>query len=1058
MFHISSLLLFFVIELATGFDRIDLKEEHPCLTVDNETQIELSYMVYQQKVEFIQVSVYIDNELLSTVKNESVDPVNAVPPYYAFVWVNKDGLEIYKMDYRFRMWSLGTLKPSVKYLDFKLNSSECYSELNLTQKFSQMYHLFKSTLLHETSYSRPVADFSYLCHRHERYEGSEHCLGTKCHMMTLERHLKDELGFCSEQVNQKIKKEKWIWFTIFLIVINSVPLFIFWMREKTTETNKDKNWIKLFAITETNYEHFPWIGRLCYYLFLSHDKYCIFLRAALAYFICFLFFVWWFLLANFVFYHTEYIQRQYMSQGDEDNLLPIEWMFAGIFDSIYFFTVCFVVASLGNIVLVYMLCHPVRWIENKRFLYVPDLSGEASSFLSRHKLLINKNLWIKLWKGCAPKKSRADDSSNVELGKSNNPNVSSTVERNESNRPLGSSTVCIIVRWFFCIILFIFVALLTCLALLLPLVDLVLHIPWFFNNPGSSTETPPDNNPGSSTETPPDNNPGSSTETLPENNPGSSTGTPPDKNPGSGAETPPDNNPGSSTGTPPDNNPGSSTGTPPDNNPGSSTETPPDNNLGSSTETPPDKNPGSSTETPPDKNPGSGAETPPDNNPGSSTGTPPDKNPGSGAETPPDNNPGSSTGTPPDNNPGSSTGTPPENNPGSSTETPPENNPGSSTETPPDNDPGSSTETPPDNNPGSSTETPPDNNPGSTCSTETLPENNPGSSNETPPDNNPGSSTETPPDNNPGSSTETPPDKNPGSSTETPPDKNPGSGAETPPDKNPGSGAETPPDNNPGRISGTPPGHTCDQNDFSILFKMILVLIYTLCFVISYFVPSVQVISVIASYTITGLMKNWDFLLPIIALALIVIRELIKIVYGAFQPMYNLQMTILRVSETVENFDSHKESPQSIMEEDNSCLEGKFYIKKKFLEECYDSNLLLKPAEYSSYSFFAFIKFVALCLMISATGLSLYMLNDNSSLGKVVIAIFLSFLPQALDTLTRPWRADVRQFVKEKYIMEKINKDNLKIHFGPLRPLKNPTITVKTYDIIPKNEFLYKIQ
>ena len=45
---------------------------------------------------------------------------------------------------------------------------------------------------------------------------------------------------------------------------------------------------------------------------------------------------------------------------------------------------------------------------------------------------------------------------------------------------------------------------------------------------------------------------------------------------------------------------------------------------------------------------------------------------------------------------------------------------------------------------------------------------------------------------------------------------------------------------------------------------------------------------------ITGIMKNWDFLLPILVLAGIVITHLVKLVYGAFQPIHNMQVIILQ--------------------------------------------------------------------------------------------------------------------------------------------------------------------
>ena len=214
--------------------------------VDIDTKKNLSYMVFQENAEFIEVSFYVEKQLLDNLVNESeVDPRVALPPYYKWVWVNGDGMKIYRMDYRFKMWSLGTLIPSVHALDFKILTShpECFMSLDITDKFRTLHQIFMRTLFQNNSCSRLVVDYTYLCHRYERYESNDHCLGTKCYIFNAQHDMQDSLGFCSENVNNIVDIQMKIWIFICFIAINCVPFLIYSLcndvEEQINESSED---------------------------------------------------------------------------------------------------------------------------------------------------------------------------------------------------------------------------------------------------------------------------------------------------------------------------------------------------------------------------------------------------------------------------------------------------------------------------------------------------------------------------------------------------------------------------------------------------------------------------------------------------------------------------------------------------------------------------------------------------------------------------------------------------------------------------------------------------
>ena len=102
---------------------------------------------------------------------------------------------------------------------------------------------------------------------------------------------------------------------------------------------------------------------------------------------------------------------------------------------------------------------------------------------------------------------------------------------------------------------------------------------------------------------------------------------------------------------------------------------------------------------------------------------------------------------------------------------------------------------------------------------------------------------------------------------------------------------------------------------------------------------------------------------------------------------------------------------------------GDYYILGSFLKEkCYH---FLKDSPFSFYTFYAVVKFIGLCLFLVVIGTAIFMLQVDSNFGKVVVAIFLTYIPKLLDTITKPWYTDVSKINMEVYVNE-VMKEELK--------------------------------
>ena len=80
-----------------------------------------------------------------------------------------------------------------------------------------------------------------------------------------------------------------------------------------------------------------------------------------------------------------------------------------------------------------------------------------------------------------------------------------------------------------------------------------------------------------------------------------------------------------------------------------------------------------------------------------------------------------------------------------------------------------------------------------------------------------------------------------------------------------------------------------------VVISKVLALLYYITIFVAYIYPIATVCSMIASYTIVGIMKNWDSLLPKLVLVGIAFSFLVKLLFGAYQPLHDLQREIYKI-------------------------------------------------------------------------------------------------------------------------------------------------------------------
>ena len=433
-FYMLLWLLF--IGFAAGLDFIehgnlnDAKCANLTLSVDIDTRAKLVDMIFKKNVEYMEVSVYIENELFDTFlqsSNITVNPTVAMPPYHTFIWVNQAGMNIHKMDYRFKMWSLGTLTASVKAIDFNIltNDTECFRKVNATDIFEKIENTFRRALYY--SGSNNAVDYSFLCHRYELYSDYENCLASECFMFNGNNFQKTD-GFYSSNVNRMINAQIWIWICLFFVFINNLPLLVFWLKQGPKADNKEDqkevgrddensshiqlktdpenrlyepetNRVRLFCVSHAIFEYYPSIRR--WHCFLFEGCFPKFIFVACFYVLFTLFYTWWFLIADLAYKTTEFRQRANMRNGTDDYLVYFELLLAHVWNpGSIFFLFSLVYSSVGNMVLFCVIVWNSWWTQNDQFFLLKITckdKGLQFNCLHRQMLLWNLSFWKEFW-------------------------------------------------------------------------------------------------------------------------------------------------------------------------------------------------------------------------------------------------------------------------------------------------------------------------------------------------------------------------------------------------------------------------------------------------------------------------------------------------------------------------------------------------------------------------------------------------------------------------------------------------------------------------------------
>ena len=86
----------------------------------------------------------------------------------------------------------------------------------------------------------------------------------------------------------------------------------------------------------------------------------------------------------------------------------------------------------------------------------------------------------------------------------------------------------------------------------------------------------------------------------------------------------------------------------------------------------------------------------------------------------------------------------------------------------------------------------------------------------------------------------------------------------------------------------------------------------------------------------------------------------------------------------------------------------------------------LKHGRLSYYTFDAFVELVGVCLFVAVIWIGIFMLDyDDRNIGKVLVAVFLTYIPKSLGIFTTPWSKDASKSKKDHYINE-VMKEELK--------------------------------
>ena len=498
----------------------------PQMRVSKESEYNLWYKVFQEKAEFITIDINVEN---IPFINGTPDHLLAIEPYNTWTWVNERGMHILQMDYRFLMWSLGTLVRSVEKIPFimTVGNVSCYKTLRNEEKFNVTYQTFKKTLYKNNSCSSIVEDNSYLCHRCDC--DRSHCIANRCYKFNKDHELNNTV-FC-DSANFILNPHMFIWMITWFILFNYSPVLLYWLLSKddfdhsfgthhgnniTSESTPEMcvcdtcspkcrktKYISLFNVCLNNEKYYPFISKIGYYLFRHKSKPLKIFRMTTIFLFLHMHIIWLF-LANFVFYKDEFTQR--IRLGPDTHMWAIEFMLGGVWNNqANLFLVCFIASLSGCISLSVVLWRfsSKWWFFSTTFFmlnasehitpYVKERTGEYN-FLSYNLLerrILSKNL--KFWKyvgmalvpHCLKEKDEEEEHCYKELKeKDGDEEEKEPLLRNNPKEAVSNGyklTTEAIKRQIglaFSLVLIVPCLVFSFLILLLPLLDIVLQIPW----------------------------------------------------------------------------------------------------------------------------------------------------------------------------------------------------------------------------------------------------------------------------------------------------------------------------------------------------------------------------------------------------------------------------------------------------------------------------------------------------------------------------------------------------------------------------------------------------
>ena len=514
-------------DFATGLEMKTKISCDPQMRVSRDSEYHLWYKVFQEHVDFITITLDIVsdiNETFTKFFNGTPSHLLALPPYNKWTWANEKGLHILQMDYRFKMFSLGTLNPSVHEvtLKMKIYDNYCFKQLNNTEKFTAIYQKFKNTLYKNSSCSELIEDSSYLCHRCDCK--ASHCLANRCYKFNREHELDNSVKFCDTDMST-VTAHMYVWLIIWFIIFNYTPMLIYWLiskddldhsfgthhgnkrnnepcsYNKTATDASKKGYVPLFLICEENRRYYPFVAKIGFYLF-RHDRMALkILRGALACIVLHSHVIWLF-CANFIVYPFEFKERQKIMdkslwlieqivvevKGPEiigKVLSTLSLLFA--FSGLVIF--CFIIIVMyGKIKRHWFYCNILFGLKLEEKFITKYITGRKGSYnylsynlLERRLLLFQPKFWKcvmekvtpdVLWQA-RPFQKKDKSKKNSIIGTPTNSDKAQLIksDRKQNNLML----LCFII---YIVPVISLISIVTSVILICPLLDLLLHVPW----------------------------------------------------------------------------------------------------------------------------------------------------------------------------------------------------------------------------------------------------------------------------------------------------------------------------------------------------------------------------------------------------------------------------------------------------------------------------------------------------------------------------------------------------------------------------------------------------